>query len=366
MLSVLLLSLWVLPLSTFSISISEINDVFSSVEFIKESIDFKNITISSKVPYDLIQWSIKKYCSSESIEQATLDLEQFKDVWESNRSDLNKYLSNRFDTIKWLISNHKKDNQYKYCKDMYLLFFALKTTQDLYTWETNFKQAKTQEKNLHKNNETSKNTNNQSNNSEYKKINFTFNHDTSGLPNDTKQSYLKSTENYLQETLTSLINSNILNKNDLNILNNKIKVTYKQSCDFTEWTFRIIKDQDSEKYTFKDINLIIAYCDKDSSQNRQKRHTQQILAHELWHYIYFFKDKNSSTFSKICRNDTKATCQPEEFVSDYAQESPEEDYADSFAYRYLDGRNWDYNKQYNNISKTPVRKRFKYFELSFG
>jgi hypothetical protein len=32
-----------------------------------------------------------------------------------------------------LIQEQKKENEYKYCKDSYLLFSILQTTQDLYT-----------------------------------------------------------------------------------------------------------------------------------------------------------------------------------------------------------------------------------------
>ena len=362
-LSVALLSLSLFPISTFSVNISDVNDAFTSVDFIKESIDFENITISSNIPYNLIQWSVQKYCPSSAIDQASIELEQFKNIWISNLSNPNKYLSDRFDTIKWLIARHKKDNEYKYCKDMYFLFSALKTTQDLYVWDSDLKKAQNDE---NRKTRDSWESTNQQDNLQQTDLDFTFTHDTNGLPTNAKQSYLKSTEKFLQELLINLVNDNILNRNDLEIMNNKINVTYTQSCDFTEWTFRAVRNQDTDEYTFKDINLIIAYCNKDTSPERQKIHVQQILAHELWHYIYFFKDKKPSNFSKICWNVGMKVCRSEVFVTDYSQESPEEDYAESFAHRYLYNRNRKLNNKYKDFQYTPLQKKFQHFETLFG
>lgn len=365
-LSVSLLSLTILPFSTFSVNISDVNNIFSSVDFIKESINFENITISSKVPYDLVQWTIKKYCPQSAIDQAIVELEQFKNIWISNLSDPNKYLSNRFAAVKWLIINHKKENEYKYCKDMYLLFSTLKVTQDFYTWNIGTKNDGTQKNEQHKIKETSEDIDKDSKNSEAKKMDFTFIHDTRGLPTNAKKSFSKSTEIYLQEILASLVNDRILDQKDLEIMNNKIEITYVQSCEVTEWAFRAMKNQDTGKYTFKDINLIIAYCNKDISQDRQKIHIQQILSHELWHYIYFFKDKDPSKFSKICWNNDTKVCSSYEFVSDYSQESPEEDYAESFAYRYLYNRNRNIDNQFQDFQYIPLQEKFKFFETLFG
>ena len=361
----ILLSLCILPLSTFSVNINDVNDIFTSVEFIKESINFENITIDSKIPYDLIQWVIKKHCSQSTIDQATMEIWKYREILNSHSNNSTKYLSDKFNTVKWLIINQKKDDQYNFCKNSFLLFSVLKDTQNLYLWES-LSNTNKEENKENKSNESLESTDKQLDNHKMKKIDFTFKHDTSALPNKVKQSYSESTDIYLQDILASLMNDNILDKTDLKSLKNKIYVEYKQNCDFTEWAFRVVKDQATEEYTFKDINLIIAYCDNDNSSDRHKRHTQQILAHELWHYVYFFKDKNSSIFSKICWNDDKMTCQSEEFVSDYAQESPEEDYADTFAYRYLYKKDLELNNQNNILPKNPVLKKFKYFGMSFG
>ena len=349
------------PLYTFSISLNDVNNVFDAVEFIKESIKFNSVTIKSDVPYDLVQKSIQKYCPQSAVIQAEKELQPLKEARTSylNKPWIDKSLSDRFDLVKWLIINQKKDDKYKYCKDSYLLFSILKTTQDLYSWE------KISIKTSTKNNTSENRTNTDSYGSTTtKKLDFTFVHDTSGLPNDAKKSFSESSENYLQEILVDLLNIGILDKNDLKILNNKIEVTYLQSCDVTEWSFRVIRNKDTWEYTFMWIKLIVAYCEKNNTPERQKRHVQQILAHELWHYIYFFKDDNPSKFSEICWDNGKMNCLPQEFVSNYATKSQEEDYAESFAYRYLyntDGSDWIHGSAPDN----PINRRARYFEDLF-
>ena len=356
-----------IPLYTFSAGVSSVNDIFDSVEFIKKAVKFNDITIKSDVPYDLVQWAIKKYCPQSAVDQANKELEPLREVWVASitKPGINKSLSDRFDMVKWLILEQKKDNQYKYCKDSYLLFSILKTTQELYTWEKDTKKTNTKTNNTQNNTQKTKITSESHNSATTKKLDFTFIHDTSWLPNDTKKSFSESTEIYLQEIMADLININILDKDDLMTLNNNIEVTYLQSCNVTEWSFRVVRNKQTGAYTFKGIKLIIAYCDKNNTPERQKRHVQQILAHELWHYIYFFKDKNPSKFSEICWDNGKMNCLPEEFVSNYAKKSKEEDYAESFAYWYLYNTGWASDNQHGAAPDNPINRRARYFEDLF-
>jgi hypothetical protein len=112
--------------------------------------------------------------------------------------------------------------------------------------------------------------------------------------------------------------------------------------------------------------LIIAYCDRNNTPERQKRHVQQILAHELGHYIYFFKDKNPSNFSEICWDNGKMNCLPQDFVSNYATKSQEEDYAESFAYRYLYSTDDNSSDDgHGSAPDNPINRRARYFEDLF-
>ena len=359
---IFLLSL--IPFFSFSANINSINNIFDAINYIKNTINFNNITIKSYVPYTDVQNAIKKYCPKTAVDQANKELQPLKEARTSylNKPWIDKSLSDRFDLVKDIISEQKQENVYKYCKDSYLLFSILKTTQDLYSWE---KDAKKNTDTKSTTTQTSKTETESHNSAPTKKLDFTFIHNTDWLPNDAKKSFSESSEIYLQEILADLVDINILDENDLKILNNKIEVTYQQSCDITEWSFRVVRNKQSWEYTFKWIKLIIAYCEKNNTPARQKRHVQQILAHELWHYIYFFKDKNPSKFSEICWDNWKMNCLPEEFVSNYATKSKEEDYAESFAYWYLYNTDWSWDNQHGAAPDNPINRRARYFEELF-
>lgn len=58
------------------------------------------------------------------------------------------------------------------------------------------------------------------------------------------------------------------------------------------------------------------------------------MLHEIGHYLSFFKDRNRTNFNTICRTSGKSICDNKDFPSSYAQTHQEEDYTESFAYRY--------------------------------
>ena len=257
-----------IPFFSFSANINSINNIFDAINYIKNTIHFENITIKSYVPYIDVQNAIKKYCPNNAVDQANKELQPLKEARTSylNNPWIDKSLSDRFDLVKDIISEQKQENVYKYCKDSYLLFSILKTTQDLYSWEKDKKTNNT----TNNNTGTKTEDNNSHSSATTKKLDFTFTHDTSGLPNEAQKSFSESSENYLQEILANLVEIHILDQSDLKTLNNKIEVTYQQSCNITEWSFRVVRNKQTWEYTFKWIKLIIAYCEKNNTPERQK------------------------------------------------------------------------------------------------
>ena len=360
------------PMVSLATELSDIKNIFQAVDFIKGAINFDDITIKSAVPYSAVQDAIQKYCPKSAVDQAKAEAIPLNEVWSDylNKPNINKSLSDRFDMVKWLIAEQKQENTYKYCKDSYLLFSILKTTQDLYSWEKDSKKTSTSKTTSTKTTQTTTKTSNSEtvtmHGVAYDRMYFTFVHDTAWLPKEARESFYQSTDKYLHEIMYDLVNIGILDENDLKTMNYKIKVTYQQSCEITEWAFRVIRNKQTGKVTFKEIELIIAYCDKNNTPERQKRHVQQILAHELWHYIYFFKDKNPSNFSEICWDNGKMNCLPQDFVSNYATKSQEEDYAESFAYWYLYSTDDNSSDDgHGSAPDNPINRRARYFEDLF-
>ena len=364
------------PMVAFGTELSDIKNIFQAVDFIEDAIHFEDITIKSAVPYEAVQDAIQKYCPKSAVDQAKKEAIPLNEVWSDylNKPNINKSLSDRFDMVKGLISELKQDNTYKYCKDSYLLFSILKTTQDLYSGEKEAKTKKVVSTQNKVTNTQNVQTSAKQEKSEtvtmhgvaYDRMYFTFVHDTAWLPKEARESFYQTTDKYLHDIMIDLVNIGILDDNDLKTMNYKIKVTYQQSCEVTEWAFRVMRNKQTWKVTFKEIELIIAYCDKNNTPERQKRHVQQILAHELGHYIYFFKDENPSKFSEICWDNGKMNCLPQDFVSNYAKKSKEEDYAESFAYWYLysaDGSSSD--DKHGSAPDNPINRRARYFEELF-
>jgi len=372
--------LWLIPMSTIWVTITKNSNIFDVIDYIKEIIKFDNVTINSDIPYSTIQDAIDKYCPTNAIDDAKTKIKSLTNARSTiNTNNEKQVLTDRFNLLKQNINNTNKTDEYKYCQQSYLYFSLLKVTQELYNGDravkstTTTNTSKTTTKTTtqaqtntitKKETNTNQNKTTQTHNAATNRLNFTFNHDTSWLPSQIKDNFYKDTEKYLQETISDLVSKNILDYSDIQRLNWKINVTYQQSCKTTEWDFRVTRNKSTWKYTFKEINLIIAYCETNTTTERHQRHVKQILAHELWHYIYFFKDNNPSAFSEICRNNGKINCLTSEFVTSYARKSPEEDYAESFAYRYLNSKK-DTNKNHNAPNDNPINQRERHFERLF-
>ena len=367
--------LWIIPCITFWGKITKDSTIFDVMDFIKETIKFDSITIESNVAYNLVQDAINKYCPIEAINDAKASIKSLTNArWTLDTNNQKQALNDRFNLLKKTIKDSKETDEYKYCKQNYLYFSLLKVTQDLYNWDRAVTTAKKETKTTTKtetietetNTNKKENTTTQTHSSAKNNLNFKFNHDTNGLPANIRNNFYLDTEKYLQDTIVDLYTKNILNYNDIQRLNGKINVSYLQTCKTTEWDFRVTRNKSTGKYTFKEINLIIAYCETNNTAQKHQRHVQQILAHELWHYIYFFKDNNPSAFSEICWNNGKINCLSSEFVTNYARKSPEEDYAESFAYRYLNSKkDNNTNKDHNSPNDNPINQRERHFEELF-
>lgn len=191
---------------------------------------------------------------------------------------------------------------------------------------------------------------------------FVINQDVKWLPLYVRTSYTNKVKRYIQEWLSDMLKTRILNDDDIKILNNKISISYKQSCLPIEWWFSAHKNLYWDWYTFDNIFIIVSYCEANIISWKDKQDIKQILMHEIWHYIYFFKDKNILDFSNICRW-YESNCTKSDYINDYAATSVEEDYAESFVYRYL---NYKYeteaikmkNEHFNKLFKQPLYSEF--------
>jgi hypothetical protein len=97
-----------------------------------------------------------------------------------------------------------------------------------------------------------------------------------------------------------------------------------------------------------------------------KTRLKYLIAHELGHYFDYMKDLESDQFKEICRDGEERLekCGSGAFVRDYGMKDAYEDYADVFAYVYLEnGSNSDraYLEDERSFRKlrNPIREEKK-------
>ena len=89
------------------------------------------------------------------------------------------------------------------------------------------------------------------------------------------------------------------------------------------------------------MTLTVSTCTTVGFILQKLRLSRLIVIHELGHHVWWYKDPEVTRFTQICRSDDKrmnGRCTPRDFVSEYAQTSAEEDYAEHFQQRFINRR----------------------------
>lgn len=122
----------------------------------------------------------------------------------------------------------------------------------------------------------------------------------------------------------------------------KIELNYVDDCKKIDWLTTVKQWYDSNKKRVKNelvsISLNISTCEESNFNTLFSTSYKHVFIHELWHYIYYLKDTDTKSFEDICRDSEekkKIECAwYDKFYSKYAMNDPQEDYAESFAYRF--------------------------------
>lgn len=145
--------------------------------------------------------------------------------------------------------------------------------------------------------------------------------------------------NASNDAFQSLGSMNLLSNSDIQTIKDKLEVRFVSSCDKNRWYHTINQYVDDnnvvQKTTLEELKLDIWLCDSYQYIDQLEVQVQKLLIHEIGHYLYYFKDTSTKQFESICRNMSGTikvnNCDSREFVSNYAQTSAEEDYAESFS-----------------------------------
>lgn len=327
---ILLLFLWCNLIYTTGIgfaeqSIPKLDTIFEIQKYAEDVLNVKSSTLQSKNHLPLIKEILEKKCPRKAITEAQSIINQENPKREESLQwNPPKKLQYTFSTIKNLILQIQSDDPYIFCKNKYLSYSFLEKIRSKantdYNIDSEYFTAKKPIMTSQSSVEIAEKT-------------ITIINNTSSLSGE-ELIFAQQTEKFAHEELKNLVNLHILTWNDLKVLDHKIEINYLSGCQKTHGSFHILQSKNTNAKKFKMLKLNIAICQASKYQENYRNYFKQILAHELGHYIYFFRDEHSQNFDKICRSNKKNTCNKDEFYSEYAQTNQEEDYAESFAYWY--------------------------------
>lgn len=109
------------------------------------------------------------------------------------------------------------------------------------------------------------------------------------------------------------------------------------------------------------MNLKIFLCFEKQYVDEVTDDFIHVATHELAHYYNFIRDPDPFYFSTICweQGNKKSSCPDSTFVTSYAASDDKEDYAETFAYWYL-------NKFPTAKKYSILRQKKKYFDTRYA
>lgn len=142
------------------------------------------------------------------------------------------------------------------------------------------------------------------------------------------------------KTVYDMQNRGYIKANDITLLDKKVQLEYVNWCDSVDGKISIKQRFKNGTWTRNEllgINLHINICFKKSFIWKLPEYINEVISHELGHFIYYFDDIAPYNFQMICWEKwaRKATCKKDSFISLYAMKNAEEDYAETFSARYL-------------------------------
>ena len=304
----------------------KLDSIFEIQDYVEKTLNIKSSTISSRNDFPLIKEILEKKCPAESIDEAQNTLEQTLPTRQELISQISpNRIKYEFEKIKTSTLQIQTENPTEFCKIKYIsyTFLEMMRNQNLSHYQNEQEHPAANPKQSERENSASQNQ-----------------QPTIEVQNNTKNlswedlTFAEQTKQLAHEELTNLLSLGILNPHDQETLNNHIEINYLPWCKKTHGSFHILQNKTTKEKKFKTLKLNIAICNTPEYQANYRAYFKQILAHELGHYIYFFRDQDHQAFDTICRNNEQNTCNAKGFFSEYAQKSKEEDYAESFAYRY--------------------------------
>lgn len=362
------LSLWAAFPSVFATSDSLPTSILELQPLLETHSKLQTSNISSQIPFGFLKKTLEHYCPSYAIKTAEQNLKKLLPERESTtltrRSS--SQLERDFLELKNLYLKIKPTEEALFCEQKYLSLSILESTKN-YFEKVKAQTPAPEEQTLAEEKKEKKLTPTEHSSPEpghhaapARKIQLI--HHTGQL--STSQLKIKpQAEELIQSILQDMQSKNILLAKDMKNLDGKIEIHYLQACKASKGSFHLLTDPQRRNHIFKAIKLQLHLCNKLPSTQQLWKHIQHLLAHELGHYISFFREKDASNFWKICRKGKANICNYKDFNSQYAQTNVDEDYAESFAYRYRYNQD---RKSHPAAGSEKLQQKEEYFDKLFS
>lgn len=347
-----------------------LGDLFETQTFIENTLKLSEAKLEDQLPFALIKEVLKKECPSKSIQEAEAQFQELKGIWKEKIPSW-KFaiiMKERFQLLTKVITSINTREEARFCQQKYLTFSLLELTQDLTLSKKPLKEEgkltplKEKETEIQAPKLTTSSEAEHGSATEEKYLDLT--HHTEKLKTKKEKTFALRAERSIQNLIWEMRDQKILNTEDIARLDGKISVQYFSNCEKTRGSFHVLKNKSTQSHSFKGINLAINLCKSQSFDKRFDNYVRQILTHELGHYMYFFKDQKTQDFDQICWNGKQKRCESSGFFSRYAETNKEEDYAESFAYWYLDSFNGKEKEFWSApANEAKGKKEFHFTEL---
>lgn len=351
-------------------------NIFETQTFVEKTINLSGLRIQDTIPFWIITELLEKECSPSFLEDAKTTVDQLVPIRGNAipKRKLQIEMQKRFNFLKQIILAINSKDEATFCKQKYITYRILELTQKLFKGEniktlenkteTWTKEASPQKSEIPTNTTSDFLTwDNEHHSSGTKKSYITLQHDTTNLSKKEK-AFADLAEESIQEVINTMVDQKLLKQEDIEKLDGAIHIQYTKTCEKTRGSFHAMKNKSNQEMKFKEIKLNINLCSSEGFYKHFDQYVKQILTHELGHYIYFFKDKQSENFDQICWNWKEKRCNSSGFFSRYAESNKEEDYAESFAYWYLDSFNGKEKEFWSApANEAQGKKEFHFTEL---
>ncbi|MDD3868717.1 MAG: hypothetical protein PHR46_04000 [Candidatus Absconditabacteria bacterium] len=351
--------------------------------FLENKAQLATWDIKKPFPYTIFQSLNEHYCDNSSFKEGELLFAKLKSAWVSNIPSwkFQREMQRRFEGIKVLILGISPEDDKLLCTQKSFLYALLELSQQAYLGTLEAEETTDGEEHAsaeeepietpqkeeileeNENNAVEEEVKEEVKEGASKALLVIQNNDETLSITD--QRFASLSEKIIFQEVEKLVEKGFLDREDLERLDGKIQLNYVQQCGTTKGSYHMTQRKDGTDRKLTKIILNINICKDTTYLYNFDKYVRQIFIHEFAHYLYYFRDISTQTFDQLCRKDGENKCQSGDFVSQYAQQNKEEDYAESFTYWYLGYEALLDQSEHSSAESRIKGIKYRYFDRTF-